>query len=177
MALTLIRHTRVATAEGLCYGRTDVPLATTFAEEAAAVRTRLTPTPRLVFTSPSTRCRRLAEILGAEEVRIDARLVELDFGQWENRRWSDLPRAEVDRWAADFVTLAPPDGESLHALAARVDEFRQDVERILPEGDLAVVTHGGVIRAWLCRRERRPLQTAFERTVAFGACLTLESPL
>lgn len=166
MAVTLIRHTRPAAAAGLCYGRTELPLGETFAEEAAAVRAQLGTAPRVVFTSPAARCRRLAETLGAAEVRVDPRLWELDFGAWENRRWDDVPRTEVDVWAVDFVERAPPGGESFRALVERVEAFRE--EREAEGGDDVVVTHAGVIRAWLCLAERRALATAFERKVEFG---------
>src|SRR5690606_40479848 len=64
----LIRHTRV-TASGLCYGRLDVPLAASFAEEARAVRKALAHQfPEglpAIWSSPSLRCRSLAEALDA----------------------------------------------------------------------------------------------------------------
>ncbi|WP_158277534.1 alpha-ribazole phosphatase family protein [Opitutus sp. ER46] len=174
--MTLIRHTRVAGLAGLCYGRTDVGVAETFAEEVAAVRAALAGVDgaeggrRLVFTSPSQRCRRLAAELGAVDVRVDARLMELDFGAWENRAWADVPRTEIDAWARDYVRGAPPGGESFAALAERVAAFRA----ALPEEEnVVVVTHAGVIRAWLCGEEGRPLERAFERDVMFGEVVRL----
>lgn len=173
MNVVLIRHTRLVAAAGLCYGRTELPLAGTFAEEAADVRERLGRAPSLVFTSPAARCRRLADELGAENVRVDARLLELDFGAWENRRWDDVPRAEVDAWAEDFVERSPPGGESFRTLVERVAEFWREREA---EGkDVVVVTHAGVIRAWLCLAEGRSLPTAFERAVEFGEVVNVEA--
>lgn len=162
--MILIRHTRVLTPPGLCYGRTEVPLAATFETEAAAVRASLPATPALVFTSPARRCRRLAESLGASEVRVDARLQELDFGAWENRRWDELPRAETEAWTENFVEAAPPGGESFRALAERVAAFRGEHGA----SDAVVVTHAGVVRAWLCLETGRPLAEAFAVAVQFG---------
>jgi len=45
MEIYLIRHTAVQ-APGICYGHYDVPLADTFATEAAQLRTKLPPPPR-----------------------------------------------------------------------------------------------------------------------------------
>ena len=168
MPLTLIRHTRVLTPEGLCYGRTEVPLASTFVVEADAVRSRLGAEPKIVYSSPAARCRSLADVLGAN-IRIDDRLQELNFGEWENRRWDELPRAEIDAWAEDFVDVAPPCGESFRELTRRVESFRRDC----PVGNSVVVTHAGVIRAWLCIIESRPLSMAFERKVAFGEAIVV----
>jgi alpha-ribazole phosphatase len=170
--MILVRHTSVAALPGLCYGRTDVPLASTFAEDAAKVRAALGVVPRLAFASPSIRCRQLAEVLGAPAVRVDPRLMELDFGAWENRRWDDLPRAEVDAWANDFVETAPPGGETFRALAERVASFRREHEAT----DGVVITHGGVIRAWLCQVEGHPLREAFARRVDCGECISIPIP-
>ena len=173
MKLTLIRHTPVLTEPGTCYGWTDVALAPTFDADAATVRGRLGFVPRVVFTSPAERCRRLAHALGGEEVRIDERLRELNFGAWENRRWDDIPRAELDEWGADFVEKSPPRGESFRTLADRVAAFREDFHT----EDAAIVTHAGVIRAWLCLDEGRPLREAFERSIDYGECIRVGRPL
>lgn len=171
MTLLLVRHPRVAAPSGLCYGRTDVPLAATFTAELAMVRKRLRIAPPVVFTSPAGRCRRLAEALGAAEVRVDERLQELDFGDWENRRWDDLPRHKIDAWARDFVDRGPPGGESFRALAGRVDAFRREHGK----GGAVVVTHAGVIRAWLCLACGTPLADAFHHRVAYGECIAVPS--
>lgn len=160
----LIRHTRILNPVGVCYGRTDLPLAPTFAAEATVVRGELGGIVSIVYTSPARRCRQLAQTLGAAEVCIDDRLLELDFGDWENRAWNDLPRAEVDAWAANFVDNAPPGGETFRALAARVHAFRNESSR---DGAI-IVTHAGVIRAWLCAVHGRPLEAAFAYHVGFG---------
>ena len=41
MKLILVRHTSVAVEKGVCYGRTDVPLADSFPDEAREVKQRL----------------------------------------------------------------------------------------------------------------------------------------
>ena len=41
MNITFIRHTSVDVPPGVCYGQTDVPLRSTFPQEAANVRMRL----------------------------------------------------------------------------------------------------------------------------------------
>ena len=144
MALTLVRHTRPST-QGVCYGRSEVPLAPGFAAAAVALAARLPPAP--IVSSPLGRCRRLAEALAAAHgtpVRIDPRLTEIDFGAWGGRPWDAIPRAELDAWAADLLGARPHGGESVAMLLARTRAALAD----LP-GPAIIVTHAGVIRAAL----------------------------
>ena len=147
MPLILIRHTRPAVAEGICYGMTDLSLAPTFEEEAARIIEALPPAERLV-ASPLRRCRLLAERIGAARNLapvIDARLREMDFGVWEGVPWASIPRAELDAWAADFLHARPHGGESVHMLRERAGAALDDYRR---SGlSHVVVTHAGVIKA------------------------------
>lgn len=147
MHLTLVRHTRPAVPEGVCYGTTDVDLAPTFEAEADRIVAALPAVERLA-TSPLGRCRRLAERIGMARGLVpvvDGRLREMDFGAWEGVSWDAIPRAELDVWADDFFHARPHGGESVHRLRERaesaIDEYRRSgFSRI-------VVTHAGIIRA------------------------------
>ena len=78
--MILLRHTRPAVAEGMCYGRSDLALGPDFEAAAAAVLANL-PEVRRVVSSPLGRCRRLAERIAATRrlpLAEDARLVEFD---------------------------------------------------------------------------------------------------
>lgn len=147
MDVTLVRHTRPNVAEGLCYGRLDVGLLDTFADEAAALL-RALPEVRRVVSSPLLRCRRLAEYIAtmrALPLQVDQRLSEMDFGAWEGRPWSALPAGELDSWANDFMHARPHGGESVAMLQRRVDRALADwTARQEP---VALVTHSGVIKA------------------------------
>ncbi len=168
----LIRHTRVAIPPGLCYGRTNVPLAETFDAEAAAVRASLPWTPLAVWSSPAERCRRLAARLTAGEVRIEPRLAELDMGEWDGRRWDDLSGPVHEAWTADPWRTRPPGGESAEDLVARVGALRAEVMAARPER-LVLVTHAGVIRAWRSIGEGRSLAELFAEPVGFGSLTRL----
>ena len=98
MPLVLIRHTRVDVPAGVCYGQREVPLAASFDAEAAEVWSQLPWPPDIVWTSPSERCRKLAERLGGE-VRVDDRLRELHFGEWEGPTWERFPGPTGGAWA------------------------------------------------------------------------------
>lgn len=176
MNALLIRHTKTAVPEGLCYGRTDVPLADTFATEAVAVRAALPPPPWRLVSSPAARCRQLAETFDAP-VAFDERLRELDFGEWESRLWAELPREATEFWLADFVHRRPPGGESFGELAARAFSALADLSRAAGELPLVVVTHAGVIRALLARAHGWPLSAAFAAPIPFGSVHRLPLPV
>jgi alpha-ribazole phosphatase len=144
-----LRHPPIPQAQGLCYGRTDYALpAATYTAAAAALRERHAGLDAMpILCSPARRCRDLALTLAfsrahEQPLRSDARLLEMDFGAWETRAWSSLPRIELDRWAADIAGYRPPEGECFADVVARVAEALAELRT--PH---AIVTHGGVIRA------------------------------
>lgn len=151
MPVILVRHTRPDVGKGICYGRSDIDVASTFPAEAAEVVASLGKADRLV-TSPLQRCRKLADYIAAVTglaVTADERLQEMDFGRWEGCRWSDVERAELDAWANDFMHARPHGGESVAMLTARTHavlaEYRAGDERCV------LVTHAGVIKAALAK--------------------------
>lgn len=167
MNIVLIRHTRIVAPPGVCFGRSDVPLAATFPMEAADVRARLPWIPAEVWSSPAPRCRALAQLLGATTVRIDPRLQELDFGQWEGRRWDDFRSPESEAWALDPWRERPPGGETVAELWARVAAVRAELLACRAER-VAFVTHAGVIRAWRSLTTGKTLAQLWAEPVEFG---------
>lgn len=170
--MILLRHTSPEVAAGVCYGRTDLGLAPGFAAAAAAALAGLPPVARVV-SSPLSRCLRLAELIAAARglaLETDARLAEMDFGDWEGRKWSDLPRVGLDQWAADFHGARPHRGESVAMLAARVAAA---LEAAAPRDPPDLwVTHAGVARAACALRGRDP---GWDTRLDFGAWLDLRA--
>ncbi len=174
MEIYLIRHTEVAVGRSIAYGQTDVALADNYAEQYYRLRSLLPPAPSLLFSSPLSRCRQLADSIASHShstVQTDDRLKELHFGDWENRAWSAIPSAELDPWMADFANLRTPNGESFQDLADRVGSFWEELTRIQrpTDGPVFVVTHGGVIRVWLCLFLGLPLSNAFRIHLDYGS--------
>ncbi len=176
MEIYLIRHTEVAVGTSVAYGQTDVALATNYPEQRDRLRAMLPANPALIFSSPLSRCRKLADAISADSqstVQTDDRLLELHFGDWENRPWAAIPRAELDPWMADFANLPTPNGESFQELADRVRAFWD--EKLVPlagqpdTGPIFVVTHGGPIRVWLCLFLGLPLLNAFRIHLDYGS--------
>ncbi len=140
MHAILIRHPAVLVAPGTCYGRLDVELHPDAAAEVARLRAVVATFAGPVWTSPARRCRAIAGTCAI----VDARLRELDFGDWEGRAWATVPHADLDRWAADPLGFAPPGGESGAALLARVAAFHVAMRR--HGADCLIVAHGGPLK-------------------------------
>ncbi|RYY20914.1 MAG: alpha-ribazole phosphatase [Cytophagaceae bacterium] len=177
MLIHLIRHTAVA-APGICYGHYDVPLADTFAAEAAVLKTKLPPVPPAgfrVFSSPAARCLALAAEF-ATTISPDERLREMNFGTWENRLWAELPATETEPWMADYVTLAPPQGETFRAVQERATAFLTELATASTEAEVPrlVFSHGGTIRAIVSSCLELPLRNAFRLRIDYASVTTLE---
>lgn len=165
--LIAIRHTPVSGGQGVCYGRSDLPVHPRDVTDAAR-RLRLVLPDWPIATSPLRRARELAEATArafriavtpgrgvprspqpvvaarreARGVHIDARLAELDFGAWDGLDWSAIPREGIDAWRADPAGFPMPEGERFLDLEARVASALSE----LTEPTLWF-THAGVIRA------------------------------
>ncbi|RDU96594.1 histidine phosphatase family protein [Trinickia dinghuensis] len=155
MDLVLIRHPTPAIDAGVCYGKTDVPLAVDAAASARLLAARLAaldvPPPEHFATSPLRRCADVAHPLARHfgcACAVDVRLQEIDFGTWEGQRWDAIDRAALDAWAADLRHARMHGGESVAQFEARVGawlELWREAEGAAGSSVLAV-THAGVMR-------------------------------
>lgn len=195
MDIYLVRHTEVAVGRSVAYGQSDVALSESYAEQRDHLLRHLPPAPAVIFTSPLSRCRRLADDLvkslttgssietapgqtalaGTHRplVRSDDRLKEFFFGDWEMIPWTDIDADALATWRSDFVTIPTPNGENFGDLSARVRAFWQD--SVLPltqtghNRPVLIVSHGGVIRTLLCLFLDLPLQNAYRLNLDYGA--------
>lgn len=173
MSIILLRHTRPIGAEGLCYGRTDLPLADCFEREAARLCRGLPPIRRIV-TSPLSRCARLARAIGAARnlsVETDPRVIEMDFGRWEGMAWSSIPRDDLERWRENLTHATPHGGERVADLAKRTrDALDAAADGRVP---VLIVTHNGVIKAALAEAGD---PRGWQSETGFGAWRALDWP-
>lgn len=150
MRLYLVRHPKPAVPPDTCYGALDVGIDETDATALVGRLRRVLPADAVLASSPLQRCARIADALrqaGWPAARIDARLAEMDFGRWEGRRWSDIPREQIDAWSADVVGYRPPGGESVGDLAHRTTAALREL--MLAHADapaIVVITHAGVLQ-------------------------------
>lgn len=173
MEIYLVRHTTPDVVPGTCYGQSDVDVTETFLAEFDGLHPKLRHLQQpLIFSSPLQRCFKLATSVAATYspqilVSQDARLKELNFGDWEMQSWDDIPRGLVDVWAEDHVQHVPPNGESFQQLSSRAQAFLQD----LPSQSEPVVlfTHAGVIRAMLGFALDLPLIHTFKLQIDYAS--------
>ena len=146
MEVILIRHTAVDVPVGTCYGQTDVPLKTTFEEEAAVTKAALEACGPIdhAYTSPLSRCTRLAAFCGYADAERDPRIMEINFGEWEMMLFDDISDPHLQEWYADHIHTPVTGGESFMQQYERVSRFLDEL-RTKPWRRVAVFAHGGVL--------------------------------
>ena len=180
--LWLLRHPPVVAEPGLCYGRTDLACTAEATRAVADAIAPLLPAAIEVRTSPLQRCAGLADAIGdlrpdLRPAHRDARLAEMDFGQWEGRGWADIDPTELEAWTNDFADgRVGVDGETVRLFMRRVEAAWSDWQA--SAHDAIWVTHSGVMRAVLLLRNgvRCPVTAADwpRRPIAFGESVGIE---
>ena len=146
MEIILIRHTSVDVPPGVCYGQTDVPLKATFEEEAAVTAENMKkyfPFEH-AYTSPLTRCVRLASYCGYPDAERDNRLMEINFGSWEMKPFDHNNDPRLQEWYADYLNVAATGGESFAMQYQRVSGFLDELKQKSYK-KVAIFAHGGVL--------------------------------
>lgn len=177
--LILVRHAEAAHADGRCIGHTDLLLSDRGQQSLAAL---VAPNGSLadalrradehvlgatVFSSDLTRARDTAAAIVsafALPLVIDARLREMHFGAWDGRNWHELEMTEgaaLREWMAQWTLHAPPGGETVAALAGRVDAVLDAIGAMHHE-TAVIVSHAGWIRTALCRLRDIPFTKMFD---------------
>ncbi len=147
--IAFVRHGETAhNRDGRLQGRADLELSPRGLDQIARLARRY-PDGSLtaVFTSPLRRARQTADAIAAScgaPVEVDERLVELDYGEWDGRALAEIAADAWSAWRAD-PNFAPPGGESLVAVTARVAAFCRD--RLAPDGAIVAVSHVSPIKA------------------------------
>lgn len=164
--IILVRHGQTAAnAGGRLQGRSDLPLSDLGAAQAAALAGALrTCGATRVVSSPLARARATAAPIAAAlecAVEVDDDLIELDYGEWDGRALADVAPRDWAAWRAD-PNFAPPGGESLSAVRARVERWlrrelvdsgpsgRDAGDDFTGPGPVVAVSHVSPIKAAIC---------------------------
>lgn len=117
----------------------------------------------LVLSSPRRRALSTLERAGLSVDRVDERLAEWDYGDYEGLTSAQIREAEPN-WT--IFTRGAPGGESVTDVITRVDGLLADIVPMTEAGrDVVAASHGHLSRVLICRWLRQP--------VTFGACLSM----
>ncbi len=171
----LIRHGQTAAnSEKKLQGRMDTPLNAAGLEQAGKLAAWFSAIPLdALYCSTLRRARMTAAPLAAAcslPVHCLAELQEASFGLWEglsyaeiNGRWAEQMRLFLTR-PGDCV---PPQGETFLDVQRRAGAALQAI--LQAQGDaanIAIVSHGGVIRVLICLLLEIPLNNLWKISVA-----------
>lgn len=168
----LLRHGE--TELGQCYlGRTDAALTDLGRQQMQQGLDGHHPDRfQAVISSPLRRCAEFArQWAGEERVRIEPRLAEYDFGDWDGltgeRIHARAPRA-LERFWEDPWRYPPPNGESLERFFQRLGAVLDDLQAT-DNDPVLLICHGGVIRAIHCIMKRHPVSRMFDYPADHGS--------
>ena len=172
MEVYLIRHPRPNIEKGICYGQTDIGLNDQVLEgEFRAIREKIPRAIDQLYTSPLARCKTIALKLNSD-FEVDERLKELNFGDWENRKWDAIDPGSLNRWMGDFVNVRTPHGENYLDLQHRTLRFIEEVLGLRYQ-KIAILTHAGNIRSILSFVLELPLESSFRIHLDYGALVSV----
>lgn len=146
--LILLRHGQTsANAKSLLQGRIDLPLdevgvaqAQKCGEFLRAIYGEIT-----VLSSPLIRAQQTAAAV-SDDVAIDERFIELDYGDWDGVALADVDQTQWAQWRQD-PTFRPPNGETLLELDARVQPALHELIDQARTRNIVVVSHVSPIKS------------------------------
>jgi probable phosphoglycerate mutase len=161
--LLLVRHALCDPVGTAIAGRAaGVPLNAAGEEQAARLGARLRALPiDAVYSSPLERARQTAApIAAARRVAVEVLdgVGEIDFGEWTGRTFAELDGGAAWRRFNSFRSgTRIPGGELIVEVQARAVAALGALGERHPEGVVAVVSHGDVIKAALAYYLGMPL--------------------
>ncbi|ART76630.1 histidine phosphatase family protein [Sutcliffiella horikoshii] len=155
--LYLIRHWITAWNKDKRYlGHTDENIMMDGLDELDLLKTELEGLSfDAIYSSDLIRCQRTLEYLRlCHFPNLDLRLREMNFGDWEGKKYEELKEdSSYQKWLDNWELHSTPSGESGQMFQDRVDAFVSDMlDKYRFSGKKAtilIMTHGGVIRYML----------------------------
>jgi probable phosphoglycerate mutase len=147
-ALALLRHAETEwSAEKRLQGQTDVPLGTAGRRALSDCAIPDEWSAMQVVSSPLARCLESAECLRVVNLRIEPRLTEMSWGEWEGRSLSELREELGDSMRANEargLDFQPPRGESPRLVWTRIQPWLAEIAR--QGAPTLAISHRGVVR-------------------------------
>ncbi len=108
-----------------------------------------------IYSSDLARAMETAKPLAKKlnlEISLKSGLRELHFGDWQGYSFLDIKEKHpttFKRWQDDPFAVSPPQGEELEDFFKRITETMRSLIAKHQGERIIIITHGGVIRAWL----------------------------
>jgi broad specificity phosphatase PhoE len=177
----LIRHAESAwnserRVQGTCL---QVPLSPTGRMQSRLLGLRLRRFPlRAVYSSDAERALETARCALGDGYRltVSGEIRELSLGEWEGRLISDIRAETPDRleaWYRSPSTVKLEGGEGLSVFRKRVASFMEKLIGVPEAGDVAVITHGGVICMYLTHLLHMPLDDLWSFSLPNASITTI----
>lgn len=148
--LALLRHGHTPwNRAGRVQGRSDIALDPEAVAELGALRLPAPWDRAELWSSPLARAAQTAQLVSDRAPRLDAALIEMDWGDWEGRMARELredpacDHRDIEGWGWHYT---PPNGESPLAVRARLVPWANALTR-----DAVAVCHIGVMRVLMAQ--------------------------
>lgn len=148
-------------------GHTDIEMGEEGVRQAERIGRRLSTSaepPLAVYASDLSRARRTAEAIARPlglTVQIDPLLRETCLGDWEGLTRDEIAAQgeaeQLARYLRDPHIHRPPNSETLEEVWERMHVALDKIRSLHSEGQVAIVGHGGSLRALLCSALDAPL--------------------
>lgn len=177
--IILLRHTSLDIEPETFYGQSDVNVSKDFQKEVFLIKEKMkklkiNDLKPLVFSSPLKRCKKLAlEIFS--NFKIDDRLKELNFGDWEMLKLNEIPRKEIEEWRKNLMYFKIPNGESNKLFYNRVKDFCDEFATL--KHDLFIICHAGTINCIISYLANIPFEKLVNenwKKIHYGSITILE---
>ncbi|HWI66685.1 MAG TPA: histidine phosphatase family protein [Symbiobacteriaceae bacterium] len=148
----IIRHGETDyNKNGRYQGQLDIPLNDDGRRQSEMIAARMATVPLdVIYASDLMRAQETARIIArGRMVALEPRLREIHVAQVQGMNNAEIQRDFPDFWAANLAdpdNTAFPGGESAVQLQQRAMAALADIQTRYPQGHVAVVTHGGVIK-------------------------------
>jgi alpha-ribazole phosphatase len=182
LRLLLARHGETAwNAQHRFQGHADIPLNAAGRGQAATLAESLrSRSIQAVYSSDLCRARETADMVCAGRglaVNQLPALRELSFGRWEGLTYEEVRRdypTELQVWLADRLHAAPPAGESLAQLLARLRTVTDRLDAQHAGQTVLVVAHGGPLQLLLATALGLPPESFWKFRIDPGSLTELD---
>ncbi len=150
----LIRHGETEWNKQLRYqGQKDVPLNDEGHRQAMLLARFLEKENiEVIYSSPLLRARETAMVITSKrdiKLQLEEGFLEINFGEWEGRRYTDLneeQRQVAACWYNTPESVCIPGGEPFLAFRQRILNTYNHIIKTNKDKNIGIITHAGVIR-------------------------------